>query len=84
MKMNDVELGEAPSHPVQHRHIVDERVLACLVESQRLFAGRLEQRRGLRIAARKKSDLVTEPEQFLGQIMDDAFGAAVEPRGQLS
>jgi hypothetical protein len=27
---------------------------------------------------------VTEPEQFLGQIMYDAFGAAVEPRGQLS
>ena len=40
MKMDKVELGGAAAHPVQHDHVVDERVLARFVEPQGLFAGR--------------------------------------------
>ena len=33
-----------------------------------------------RIAARKQRDVVAERHQFLGQVGDDPFGAAIEPR----
>src|ERR1051326_3486498 len=78
MKMDQIELSRAAAQPVKHRQVVDQRILARIVEAQRLLARWFENCRGTRIPACKQRHLVTAPDQFLGKVVDDAFGAAVE------
>src|ERR1051326_7312127 len=80
MKMDQVELRPAAIPPVQHRKMMRERVLASLVEPQGLFALRLKICRGPRVAAREQRHVMSEPEQFLGQIKHYALGAAIKLR----
>src|SRR3954451_20157187 len=78
MEMDQIELRPASIHPVQHREMIDARVLASLVEPQGFFARRLEGCRGAGIATREQCHVMSEPDQFFGQIENDALGAAIE------
>ena len=52
------------------------------IEPQRARPERLELRRGARIAAGEQRDVVAERDQFLGQPMNHAFGAAIQLRAE--
>ena len=80
VKMEGVEFGRAPAHLVEHDHVIGQRIPHPGIEPERLLRARYEFRRGQRVAAREQGDLVSLADQLLGEIRDDALGAAVQAR----
>lgn len=76
--MDDVELLDASLHHFELQDMVDRAVEAVVGQTQGAGAGGDQARVGLRIAAGEKRHLMALPDKFLGQVMDDALGAAVE------
>ena len=68
-------------HALQHHHVQRVGIAHRSVEAQRLRPGRVEFRRGLRIAAGEQRDVVSERDQFLGQPVHHPFGAAIKLGG---
>src|SRR5690606_8592790 len=62
----------------EHDHVVGQGIADLGIEPERLLAARHQLRGRQRVAAREQGDLVTLPDQLLGQIGDDSLRAAVE------
>src|SRR6516165_11278372 len=65
----------------QHRHVQRVRVADGSIKAQRPRPERFQLRRRARISTSKQRDIVAKGDKLLGQPVDDALGAAVEPRG---
>ena len=83
--MEDVELVPAAVHLVQHRQVRREVGLEFAgVQPDRLVAAGDQRRPGLGFGAGEEGDVVPEPDQGVGEVGDDALGAAVEAGGTAS
>ncbi len=81
MNMDDVELGGAAAHLLQHRQMGRRRRdQAGRVAAQGAFAHRHQPRAGLRIGAGEQGDLMAPAHQLLGQEGDDPFRTAISRR----
>jgi hypothetical protein len=80
VEVQDIEITGPAAHPLQHQHVQRIGVPDRSAQAQRLIPHRLEGCGRDRIAAREQCHLVTERDQFLGQPVNDAFGAAVKLR----
>ncbi len=80
MKMQDVEFASAPQHPVQHQHMVRDRVPHRRVQPESAWDARHKLRPRLRIARCEERHLMALRHQLLGQIGYDPFGAAIKAR----
>jgi len=73
MKLIDVEVqnvefvGEL-SHPVEHQHVIGDRVTHVGVETQRHRDARHQTRAGNGVSARKKRHLMARSDQLIGEI----------------
>jgi hypothetical protein len=68
MEVQDIEIVGAISHTVQHQHKIWNRIEHFRVESQRGGRATDESRRCHGIAARKQADVMTEADEFFGEI----------------
>jgi hypothetical protein len=68
VEVDDVELGRARAHLVEHGHVPRQLVDALFVEPERARTGRDETRAGLRITTREQRHVVTLPDQLLRQV----------------
>ena len=78
--VNDVELFGVLVDRSQHEDVPGERILARRIEAGRTRARRAQPRRGDRVAAGKQRHVMTEPDQFLGQIRYDPLRSAIHHR----
>ena len=84
VEVDDVELGARWRDLLEQQDVVRQRVDAARVEPQRPRRARHQPRRGHRVAAGEQRDVVALRHELLGQVGDDALGAAVERGGTLS
>ena len=70
----------SPGHPFHHQHVGREMVAARAVEPQGAGPDRHQPAGRPRIGGREQGHLVAEPHELLGQVRDDALGAAVQLR----
>ena len=81
MRMNYVEVaGTSAVDVADHRKLKADTQLGLALEAQCARASRRKMRVGLSIAGSEQRDLVATTRQFLGNIRDDAFRAAIEFR----
>ena len=78
MEVQDVEFGRPPAHPIEHDHVIGQRIPNRGLESERLLRARRQFRRSQRVAAREQGDLVSLADQLLGKIGGDPLRAAVQ------
>jgi hypothetical protein len=81
VKMQHVEFVGMAAHFIQHHDVIRQRVLHVRIESQCARSAGHQCRRSPRIRTCKQRHLVALSHEFLGQVRDDAFGAAIELRG---
>src|SRR5262245_37998021 len=79
VKMNEIELLGALKHLLEHQDMV-RKSIDRFAQPERAWRAGHQRRSRLRIAAGKKSNVVTLSHQFFGQIRDDAFGSAITVR----
>ena len=65
---------------VKHDHVMGNGILHAGVESEGSVSARDEIGRGEGIAARKQCHVMALPNQFFGQVMNDAFRTSIEFR----
>lgn len=75
--VNQVVLVRVLCDLVEHEQVGGNRVGTVGVEPQPLLGLGPKRRRGVRVSGGVKGDLVAEPDEFLGQVGDDALRAAV-------
>ena len=80
VEMQNVEFVGALAHPIEHQHVVWNRVPHIGVEPERHGGTGHEVGGGYRVAARKQRHIVTQLDQFVGQIRDNSLGSAVQLR----
>jgi hypothetical protein len=79
MEVNDIELPRHAAHALEQQDVMGELVDAVIVETQRPRRDGHERRVRDGIAAGKERHVVALPNELVGQIRDDPFGAAVVP-----
>ena len=77
MEVNDVVIGGAVKDLFELNEVMRKRIDDTFIEAQRALAARHQARSRDRIAAREERHVVTEGNQFLGQIRNDTFRTAV-------
>ena len=77
VKVHDVEAMRGALDLLEHGHMIGKVVASGWVEPQRLFGARYQLGGRIRIAACEERDLMTLPDQFLGEVGDHALGAAI-------
>jgi hypothetical protein len=78
MEMNEVERIRLLAYALEHQHVQRVRVPHRAVEAQRPRPWRFEPCRSAGVAAGKQCDVMSECNQFLGQPMNDPFGASLQ------
>ena len=73
VEMQDVEFIRLLAHPVEHQHVVGNRVADIGVEPQRHRYARHQFGAGDRIAAGEQRHIVTQPDQLVGEIGDNSL-----------
>src|SRR5215831_4733573 len=81
MEMQDVESCGETLYLFQHCQVIGDMLANPRIEPKGSLTTCHQPSGRLGIAARKKSDVMPLPHQFLGEVGDDAFGAAIEARG---
>ena len=81
VEMQDVELIGAARDLVEHQHVIGDDIADVGLEPQGAGNARHKLGRRDRIAAREQRHVVPELDQFLGEVVNDAFGPAVGFRG---
>ncbi len=81
MEVDEVETGDIGEDEFHEPDVMGECVLAIRIAPQSAGARGDEPGSGLRVAARKQRDLVSESNQLLREIRHDTLGAAVQVRG---
>jgi hypothetical protein len=79
MEMQHVERVGVAAHIVEHQQMVRQGIL-YLCQSQRFRTTGDQPRRRLGIAACEQGDIVALGDELLGEVGDDSFGTAVQPR----
>ena len=78
VKMDNVEfLGPARQH-FQHNDVRRQIIPHCPIEAQRAAAHRLQPGFGDAVAGGEQGNIVTEGGELVGEVGDDALGAAIE------
>jgi hypothetical protein len=80
VEMKHVELVGALPHLLQHHRMMGQGIAHGRVEAQRHIAAGHQFGRGAGIGAGEQRDLVALTHEFLGEIGNDPFGAAIERR----
>ena len=78
--MQDVEITRVLPHPLEHQQMMRQRVAHIRVEAKRPWRAAIESRGGDRIATGEQRHVVALSDQLLGQVRNDALGAAVKAR----
>jgi hypothetical protein len=80
MEMQNVKFFRELAYPVEHQHVIGDRVADIAVEAQ--CHGRAAHKLGSGdgVRARKQGHLVTQSDQFIREIGNDSLGPAIEPR----
>ena len=79
VEVQDVEVLRALADLLQHQQVVRQRIAHRRVEAERGGGAFDQPGARLGIAAGEEGDVVALRHQLLGQVGDDALGAAVEP-----
>src|SRR5262249_35649325 len=80
VEVQNVELFGVLPHPVEHQHVIGNRVTNIVIETQRHGYARHQMGAGNGVPAREKRHLVAKSDQFVGEIGDDSLAAAVKSR----
>ena len=80
VEVQDVEFVRIFPHPVQHQHVIRDRVTHIVVESQRHGHARHQMRAGDGVPARKKRDVMAQPDQLIGEIGGYSLASTIKPR----
>src|ERR1700740_3179654 len=78
VEMNDVECLGATRHLVQHHQMVGQRILAIVIEPQRLAAGTAQHPFCPGITAREQCDVMPFTNHLFSQIRNDPLRAAIK------
>ena len=81
IEMDDIEVIGRLDHLVEHDDVMRERIAAIGVETKTSLRRSMEPGARRRIAGREQRDAMALPNELIGQIGNNAFGAAVEPGG---
>ena len=80
MEVQNVEIVGTFAHPVQHQHVIRNWITHVRVEPQRRRRATHNACGRHGIAACEQSHVMTQADEFLSKIGDNAFCAAIEPR----
>ena len=78
VKVQDVELRGHPADLVEHDEMVRDRTSYGGIKTKGLFTAGLKSSGCDRVAAGEESDVVTLPDQFLGEIGDHALSSPIQ------
>ncbi len=80
VEMQNIKFVGALAHAIEHQHIIGDGI-RTLASSRSALGPQLTRLAAvIRIAARKQCHVVAQCHQFLSQIGDNSFGAAIKPR----
>jgi hypothetical protein len=78
VEVQQIEFRGAPVHPVEHPHVMGDRVAHAGIEPQRARHAGNESSGGQRILAGEQRDVMAEANQLLGQIGNNPLRTAIE------
>jgi hypothetical protein len=81
MPMEEIEFLGPAGDFLQQENVMSEPVHRMGVEPQRAGGAGHQPSRGVGISAREQSDVVTLPDQLIGEPGDHPLGATIEVRG---
>ncbi len=80
VEMQDVEILRIAADPVEHEHVVGDRVVDIGVETQRHRRAADQVGGGDRVPAGKQRHLVALPHQLIREVGYNSLGSAIKPR----
>ena len=80
VEMQNVEFFRELTHPVEHQHVIGDRVTDVPVETQCCGRAAHELGSGDGVRACEQGHLVTQSDQLIREIGNNSLGPAIKPR----
>ena len=80
VEMQNVEFSREHAYPVEHQHVIRDRVADIEVEAQCHGRAAHELGSGDGVCTREQGHLVTRSDQFIREIGNNSLGPAIKPR----